>query len=72
MWSAFDFSDPEPRCEKFAVRLPKDDYERFSQEFEKAINLNHKVPPTASAEDRDRYLEDQEKERLAERQKKNA
>jgi hypothetical protein len=71
VWTAFDFSDPEAKCEKFAVRLiNKDEYEKFSSEFEKAIDLNHKVPPTASPEDRNRYLEDQEKERRAEQQKK--
>jgi hypothetical protein len=70
MWSAYDFSEAEPRCEKFAVRLPKADYDRFYREFEKAIDINHKLPPTASTEDRERYLEDQEKDRQTERQKK--
>ena len=70
MWTAYDFSDPEPKVEKFAVRIPKEDYDRFYKEYEKAIDFNHKVPPMGSELDRDRSLEIQEKERNDEREKK--
>lgn len=33
MWSALDFSDGAPRFEKFAARLPKEEFDRFFREY---------------------------------------
>ena len=70
MWTAYDFSDVDPRIEKLALRTPKEDFERFFREYEKAVDFNHNVPPVSSSEERDRYLENQEKERADAREKK--
>lgn len=70
MFAAYDFSEVEPRCEKFAIRIPKEDYERFFREYQKAIDWNHKVPPIGSEVERDRFLEKQEQDRKEEREKK--
>jgi len=70
MWSAYDFSEVEPHCEKFAIRVPKEDYDRFYREYEKAVDWNHQIPPVATEADRDRLIETQAKERNEERERK--
>lgn len=40
-WAAYDISDEEPASEKFAVRFTsKEEYDRFEEEFKKAIAHN--------------------------------
>lgn len=60
MWSAYDFSDPQPRCEKFAARLPKDDFDRFYREYEKALTINNNIPDTLTKDERENFLKKQE------------
>lgn len=52
-WAAYDISDEKPESEKFCAKFTsKEDFDKFKEEFEKAVEENGKILEAKKAEEK--------------------